>query len=68
LHSATPDKADRVRKDRELITADLDRDGRLDLIVNLERKYSRHPYRLLLSSSASKGQLVGDAALFETGD
>jgi len=27
-----------------------------------------HPYRLLLSSSASKGQLVGDAALFETGD
>jgi hypothetical protein len=47
---------------------DLDRDGQLDLIVNLHRKYSWHPYRLLLSSSASKGQLVGVAALFETGD
>jgi hypothetical protein len=47
---------------------DLDRDGRLDLIVNLHRKYSWHPYRLLLSSLASKEQLVGDAALFETGD
>ena len=47
---------------------DLDRDGRLDLVVNLHRKYSCHPYRLLLSSFASNGQLVGDAALFETGD
>ncbi len=47
---------------------DLDRDGQLDLVVNLHRKYSWHPYRLLLSSLASKGQLVGDAALFETGD
>ena len=44
---------------------DLDRDGRLDLIVNLHRKYSRHPYRLLLSSAAATGELVGDAALFE---
>ena len=47
---------------------DLDRDGKLDLIVNLHRKYSWHPYRLLLSSSAATGALVGDAALFETGD
>lgn len=47
---------------------DLDRDGRLDLTVNLHRKYSWHPYRLLLSSMAAAGQLVGDAALFETGD
>jgi hypothetical protein len=47
---------------------DLDRDGQLDLVVNLHRKYSWHPYRLLLSSLASKGQLVGDAALFETGE
>jgi hypothetical protein len=47
---------------------DLDRDGRLDLIVNLHRKYSWHPYRLLLSSAAAAEQLVGDAALFETGD
>ena len=47
---------------------DLDRDGKLDLIVNLHRKYSWHPYRLLLSSIAANGELVGDAALFETGD
>ena len=47
---------------------DLDRDGQLDLVVNLHRKYSWYPYRLLLSSFAANGQLVGDAALFETGD
>ena len=47
---------------------DLDRDGRLDLIVNLHRKYSWHPYRLLLSSRASASQLVGQAAVFEIGD
>ena len=47
---------------------DLDRDGKLDLIVNLHRKYSWHPYRLLLSSLAANGDLVGDGALFETGD
>src|SRR5688572_1731632 len=47
---------------------DLDRDGRLDLVVNLSRKYSVHPYRLLLSSRAARNQLVGDAAVFETGD
>lgn len=47
---------------------DLDRDGRLDLVVNLSRKYSGHPHRLLLSSAAAPGQLVGDAALFETAD
>ncbi len=44
---------------------DLDRDGRLDLVVNLNRKYSVHPYRLLLSSLAAKGRLVGQAAVFE---
>jgi hypothetical protein len=43
---------------------DLDGDGRLDLVVNFSRKYSVHPYRLLLSSRASRGQLVGDAATF----
>lgn len=47
---------------------DLDRDGRLDLIVNLSKKYSWSPYRLLLSSRASGTGLVGDAAIFETGD
>lgn len=44
---------------------DLDRDGRLDLLVDLSRKYSVHPYRLWLSSKASPGQLVGEAAVFE---
>jgi hypothetical protein len=29
---------------------DLDGDRKLDLVVNLSRKYSLHPYRLLLSS------------------
>jgi hypothetical protein len=47
---------------------DLDRDGRLDLVVNLSRKYSVHPHRLLLSSKATKSELVGEAAVFETGD
>ena len=47
---------------------DLDGDGKLDLVVNLSRKYSEHPYRLLLSTKAAPGQLVGDAARFETGD
>ena len=43
---------------------DLDRDGRLDLVVNLSRKYSMHPHRLLLSSRAKRGQLVGEAGVF----
>ena len=47
---------------------DLDQDGRLDLMVNLNRKYSWHPYRLLLSSRATASQLVGQAAVFVTGD
>jgi hypothetical protein len=47
---------------------DLDRDGRLDLVTILSHKYSMHPYRLHLSSMASRTQLVGVAAIFETGD
>jgi hypothetical protein len=47
---------------------DLDGDGRLDLVVNLSRKYSMHPHRLLLSTKAKKSELVGDAAVFETGN
>ena len=47
---------------------DLDGDRKLDLVVNLSRKYSLHPYRLLLSSVAAAGELVGEAAAFETGD
>ena len=47
---------------------DLDRDKKLDLVVNLHRKYSWHPYRLLLSTKARGKDLVGEAAVFETGD
>lgn len=47
---------------------DLDRDGRLDLVVNLSRKYSIHPHRLLLSTKANRSELVGEAAVFETGN
>jgi hypothetical protein len=47
---------------------DLDRDGKLDLVVNLSRKYSLHPYRLLLSSKSKATQLVGEAAVFLTGN
>jgi hypothetical protein len=47
---------------------DLDRDGRLDLVVNLSRKYSVHPHRLLLSTTAKKSELVGEVAVFVTGD
>jgi hypothetical protein len=47
---------------------DLDRDGKLDLVVDLSRKYSVHLYRLLLSSKASGAQLVGEAAVFDAGN
>ena len=47
---------------------DLDGDGLLDLVVLLTRKYSVHPYRLLLSSLAAPDELVGEAASFETLD
>ena len=47
---------------------DLDRDGKLDLVVNLYRKYSWHPYRLLLSTRAAGSEIVGEAAIFETGN
>lgn len=47
---------------------DLDADGRLDLVTNFSRKYSVHPYRLLLSSAALSEDLVGEAAQFDTGD
>ena len=53
----------------EIIWAgDLDRDGKLDLVVNLHRQYGWHPYRLLLSTKARGTQLVGEAAVFITGD
>jgi hypothetical protein len=53
---------------RIIWAGDLDRDGKLDLVVNLHRKYSVHPYRLLLSTVARGADLVGEAAVFVTGD
>jgi hypothetical protein len=47
---------------------DVDRDGKLDLIVTFSSKYSMLPHTLLLSSKARPGQLVGVAATFVTGD
>ena len=47
---------------------DLDRDGKLDLVVSFFAKDSWYPYELLLSSRARGRNLVGRAALFETGD
>jgi hypothetical protein len=41
---------------------DLDRDGRLDLVVTFSRKYSYHPRQLFLSSAASSGELVSEVA------
>ncbi len=43
---------------------DLDRDGRLDLLVTFSPKYSVHPRRLLLSSAASAGALVAEVAVY----
>jgi hypothetical protein len=53
---------------RVVWAGDLDRDGKLDLVVNLHRKYSYHPYRLLLSTKALGTHLVGAAAVFITAD
>lgn len=44
---------------------DLDGDGRLDLLATFSVKYSNHPRRLYLSSTAAPGDLVGRAALFQ---
>jgi len=40
----------------------------LDVVVVLTRKYSVHPYRLLLSSLAAPDELVAEAARFEVFD
>ena len=53
---------------RVIWAGDLDRDGKLDLVVNLHGKYSWHPYRLLLSTRATGKDLVGEGAIFETGN
>ena len=44
---------------------DLDRDGRLDMLVTFSHKYSYHPRQLLLSSAARSGDLVAEAGRYE---
>ena len=44
---------------------DLDGDGKLDLLLNLSTHYNLDSHRLFLSSMAKKGQLVGEAAVFD---
>jgi hypothetical protein len=44
---------------------DLEGDGRLDLVATFSPKYSMHPRRLYLSSSADPGELVGLVALYD---
>ena len=44
---------------------DLDRDGRLDMLVTFSHKYSYHPRQLFLSSGARSGELVAEVARYE---
>jgi hypothetical protein len=44
---------------------DLDRDGRLDLLVTFSRKYSYFPRQLLLSSGAGPSHLVSEVGRYE---
>jgi hypothetical protein len=49
-----------------LFAGDLDRDGRLDLIIDLTDHYNVARPTLLLSSQAAAGELVGMAAVYES--
>jgi hypothetical protein len=64
IHRATrvPDDANW----RVIWAGDLDRDGRLDLFVDTADHYNMGRGRLLLSSAAGPGELVGEVAVFET--
>jgi hypothetical protein len=44
---------------------DLDGDGALDLVVTFSSKYSHHPRKLFLSSTALGTDLVGEAIVYE---
>jgi hypothetical protein len=46
---------------------DLDRDGKLDLYVNVTQHYDFSDRKLFLSSPARRGQLVREVGSFETG-
>jgi hypothetical protein len=45
--------------------SDLDRDGRLDMMVTFSQKYSYHPRQLFLSSGARSGELVAQVARYD---
>ena len=44
---------------------DLDRDGRLDMLVTFSKRYSYHPRKLFLSSGVRSGELVSEVARYE---
>jgi hypothetical protein len=44
---------------------DLDRDGRVDMLVTFSHKYSYFPRQLLLSSAAGSGDLVAEVGRYE---
>ena len=44
---------------------DLDRDGRLDMLVTFSQRYSYHPRQLFLSSGARSGELVAQVARYD---
>lgn len=48
-----------------LWAGDLDRDGRLDLVMTMSPKYSYYPRTILLSSAAHPGELVHEVALWQ---
>ena len=50
-----------------LWAGDVDRDGKLDLYVNVTQHYDISERKLFLSSQASKGKLVKEVATFVTG-
>jgi hypothetical protein len=49
-----------------LWVGDLDRDGKLDLYVNVTQHYDVSERKLFLSSEAARGKLVREAGTFET--
>ncbi len=48
-----------------LWAGDLDRDGKLDLLVTFSSKYSYYPRQLFLSSSSRPEDLVSEVARYE---
>ena len=44
---------------------DLDRDGRLDMVVMFSHKYSYHPRQLFLSSGARSDELIAEVARYD---